>query len=83
MEIFIKEFVKNMQESDIYNYALKKENITLTDNEVKTIYMYIKNYWQVFYKGDPTNLFEELKDMVEPKTYDKLIELYNKYKKNK
>lgn len=83
MEIFIKEFVKNMQESDIYNYALKKENITLTDNEVKTIYMYIKNYWQVFYKGDPTSLFEELKDMVEPKTYDKLIELYNKYKKNK
>ena len=26
---------------------------------------------------------EELKEKLEPKTYDKIIELYNKYKKNK
>ena len=82
MNYLIKEYIKKITEEDIYNYALK-EGITLLNNEVKVIYVYIKNYWQVFLNEDSTFLFEELKEKVEPKTYDKLIELYNKYKKYK
>lgn len=80
MEFVVKELVDKLTEEDIFNFATK-EGITLTDDELKTIYMYIKNYWRVFLKDDPTFLFSELKEKVEPKTYDKLIELYNKYKK--
>lgn len=80
MEIVIKELVEKLTEKDIANFALK-ESIILNDEETKIIYLYIKNYWQIFYKGDPNALFSELKEKLEPKTYQKINELYNKYKK--
>lgn len=82
MNFIIKEYIKNLTEEDIYNFALK-EGITLLNHEIKVIYLYIKNYWEVFLNEDSTFLFEELKEKLEPKTYDKIIELYNKFKKNK
>ena len=80
MEFLIKEYIKKITEEDIYNYA-QKEGITLLNDELKTIYFYIKNYSEVFMKKDATFLFEELKEKLQPKTYEKIIELYNKYKK--
>ena len=82
MNFLLKEYIKNITEEDIYNFAVK-EGINLLDYETKVIYMYLKNYWNVFLNEDATFLFEELKEKIESKTYDKLIELYNKYKKNK
>lgn len=80
MEFVIKEFVDKLKEEDINNFALK-EGVNLTDEELKTIYLYIKNYWQVFYKEDASYLFEELKEKLSPNTYSKVLELYNKYKR--
>lgn len=80
MEFVVKELVDNLTEKDIYNFSLK-EGITLTDEELKIIYMYIKNYWKVFLKEDANYLFVELKEKLQPNTYNKIIELYNKYKK--
>lgn len=80
MEFVIKEFVDKLTEEDINNFALK-EGVKLTDEELKVIYLYIRNYWQVFYKGDATSLFHELKEKLSPKAYDKVLELYNKYKR--
>ena len=80
MEFILKEFISRMTEDDIFNYALK-EGITLSNDELKTIYLYIKNYWQVFYMEDATYLFSELKEKLSPRVYHKIIELYNKYKK--
>lgn len=80
MEFVIKELVDKLTEKDINNFAIK-EGINLTNDELKIIYLYIKNYWQVFYKDDPITLFSELKEKLEPKTYLKITELYNKYKK--
>ena len=80
MEYIIKEFVDKLKEEDIKSFALK-ERVTNTDEEVKTIYMYIKNYWQVFYKDNPDALFKELKEKLSDGIYNKIIELYNKYKK--
>ena len=79
MNYLIKEYIKKITEEDIYNFALK-EGINLLDHEKKTIYVYLKNYWHVFLNEDSTFLFEELKEKLEPKTYNKLVELYNKYK---
>lgn len=80
MEFVLKDIVNKLSEDDIRNFAFK-EGICLTNDELKTIYVYIKNYWHIFFKGDATFLFEELKDKLEPKTYTKVVELYNKYKK--
>ena len=80
MEFIIKEFVSNLTENDINNFALK-EGIMLENEELKTIYMYIKNYWQIFYKEDANYLLKELKEKLKPNTYTKIVELLNKYKK--
>ncbi len=80
MNYFLKEYINSLTEKDIYNYGLK-EGITLTDDEVKTIYLYIKNYWETLIKDDSTFIFEELKEKLSPKAYQKVIELFNKYKK--
>lgn len=82
MNFLLKEYIKNITEEDIYNFAVK-EGINLLDYETKVIYMYLKNYWNVFLNEDATFLFEELKEKLKPNTYNKIIDLYNKYKKNK
>ena len=79
MNFLLKEYIKKITEEDIYDFALK-EGIDLLDHETKIIYVYLKNYWEVFLKEDSTFLFEELKEKLEPKTYYKIVELYNKYK---
>lgn len=79
-EYLIGEYVNNkLTEQDINNFALKK-NIHLTEDEIRTIYVYIKNYWKEFYKGDPTELFIELKEKLNKETYDTIIKLYEEYK---
>lgn len=82
MNNLIKKYIENITEQDIYNFALN-EGIKLMDHETKIIYVYLKNYYQVFLNEDATFLFEELKEKLNPNTYNKLIELYNKYKKKK
>ena len=80
MDFLIGEYIKKITEEDIYNFAVN-EGVKLLNDEVKTIYVYIKNYWRVFLHEDATFLFEELKSKLSEKTYNKAVELYNKYKK--
>ena len=79
-EKLIKEYVVKLTEEDIESFA-KKRGITITNEELKTIYMYIKNYWKEFYKGDPTELFLELKEKLSKDVYNEILNLYNEYKK--
>lgn len=80
MNYFLKEYINSLTEKDIYNFGLK-EGITLKDEETKTIYLYIKNYWETLIKDDSTFIFEELKEKLRPQVYQKVVELFNKYKK--
>lgn len=80
MENLIKEYIENLDEYTIDKYA-KSNQIYLSDDETKIIYLYIKNYWEVFYKGNPTELFKELEEQLSKENYQKILELYNKYKK--
>lgn len=80
MNYFLKEYINSLTEKDIYNFGLK-ESITLKDEETKTIYLYIKNYWETLIKDDSTFIFEELKEKLRPEVYQKVVELFNKYKK--
>lgn len=80
MKFLIKNYVENLTEEDIENFAIK-EGITLLEKEKRILYIYIKNYWETLLEKDSTFIFEELKEKLQPKTYEKVIELYNKYKK--
>lgn len=80
MNYLIGEYVKKITEEDVYNFALK-EGTKLLDYETKTIYNYIKNYWKVLINQDSTFIFEEIKKIVRPEVYEKVVYLYNKYKR--
>lgn len=80
MEQLIKEYIDNLDEYTIKKYA-NSNKIYLSDQETKIIYLYLKNYWETFYKGDPTELFTELKEQLSKENYLKIKELYLKYKK--
>ena len=80
MKYLIGEYVKKMVEEDVYNFALN-EGIKLLDYETKEIYTYIKHYWKVILDGDPTFIFDDLQSKVRKEVYDKIIILYDKYKR--
>jgi sulfur relay (sulfurtransferase) DsrC/TusE family protein len=71
----IQEYVGRMNVSDIDNFA-KKQGITLSEEELKIIYEYIKNHWRTFYYGNPKELLEELKGKLSINVYNKLEALY-------
>jgi sulfur relay (sulfurtransferase) DsrC/TusE family protein len=79
MNNFIKEYINNIDEYTINKYA-KINNINLSDQETKVLYLYIKNYWQIFYKGNPKDLFKELEEQISKENLDKIKDLYKKYK---
>lgn len=80
-EKVIEYYVSILTKEDIINYS-KKESMILSSMEIDIIYEYIKKYWYIFYKGNPSVLFNELKNKLSNQTYNKIIELYNLYKNN-
>lgn len=72
----------NLTKQDIIKFS-KKENVSLTEIELNIIYNYIKKDWLIIVKNDPTPIFNDLKTKLQPNTYNKIIELYNKYKSYK
>ena len=80
MEKMIKEYIDTIDEYTIDKYA-KSQNINLNDKELKVIYLYLKNYWYIFLKEDPSDLFKELETQIEEDNLNKIKNLYQKYKK--
>ena len=75
----IRNYVSKLTHNDIYNFALK-QNIKLENDEINIIYNYIKNDWETIVFGNPTKLFDEFKSKVNNNTYNKAMELFQKYK---
>ena len=74
----IYEYIKRIKKEDIYNYCIK-EKIKLSNNEIDIIYDYINNRYNDII-DNPNNTLLEIKDKLNIKTYNKLLELYDKYK---
>lgn len=77
---FIEKYIQKLTKEDIYNYA-QKENITLTTQELNTIYNYIIIHHKSFLRNKnirPT-LLKELKSQVSIPVSNKLDELYYLY----
>lgn len=71
-------YIKKIKKDDIFNYGIK-ENIVLNNKEINIIYDYINNRYDDII-NDTDNIFKELKDELNIKTYNKLLELYDRYK---
>ena len=79
-KLIIINYIKKLTKGDIYNYC-KNNRIPIKDEEVDVIYYYIKNKYNIFFEGCHEELLNEIKYKVRSYTYNKIIELYNKYKK--
>lgn len=78
-EKIIESYVTKLNLNDIYSFS-KKENFNILEEDAKTILFYIKKYWYIILKKDPEDIFLKLKEEVNINTYNKVIELYKKYK---
>lgn len=78
-KLIIINYIKRLTKNDIMNYC-NNNNIPLTDEELEVIYYYIKNRYNDFLEGKETKILEEIKYKVKSATYNKILELYTKYK---
>ena len=78
---FIERYIDKIKKEDIYNYAIK-EGITLNNQELDTLYTYLKAYYKTFlrYKDTRLNILNEIKSKVSIKASKKIDELYYLYK---
>ena len=78
---FIERYIEKIKKEDIYNYA-HTQGINLTNQELDTLYSYLKNYHKVFLRNKETRpkLLNEIKSKVTLPVANKLDELYNTYK---
>lgn len=76
--LFITEYIKKLTKEDILRYGIK-QNIVLTKDELDIIYNYIKNKYQDIF-DNPIKVINEIKGNVRDNVYNKILELYNKYK---
>ena len=75
----IENYIKKITKNDILNYS-KKEQIELNDNELDIVYNIIKNDYKILLYGDSTNIFNKLKNRINPTSYNKIKQLFDFYK---
>ena len=75
----ISEYVNRLRKSDIIYYA-EKQGISLDKEEVELIYDYIKKDYKTIIYGNPKDILNEIKFKVKPLTYNKIENLYIKFK---
>ena len=78
-EKMIEKYINKLTKEDILKFSYT-QNVKLTHEELDIIYFYIKEYWRQIVKSDITSIFVELKEKLSTNVYNKMIELYNKYK---
>lgn len=77
---FIKQYVQALTKDDIIRFA-KEQRVTLTTSEVNLFYQNVKQHWETVLYGNPTALFQSMKQDLRPETYEKMLELYTFFKK--
>ena len=78
MNNIIKMYIDKLTKDDIKSY-ISKNNYNVSDNDINTIYFYIKNYTDEFF-NNPDIILNKIKRDISNSTYIIIINLYNKYK---
>lgn len=74
----VNEYISKINKDDIVNYC-KKNDITISNDDLNVIYYYIKNESNSFF-DNPATTINELKFKLSSNSYNILLDLYNKYK---
>ncbi|MBQ8218929.1 MAG: hypothetical protein IJZ79_04180 [Bacilli bacterium] len=77
-KLFIYEYINKITKENIYNYGLN-QGINLEKKDLDIIYYYVKNEYKRFF-NNPEDILLEVKDKLSNNTYNKILQLYNKYK---
>ena len=75
----IEEYVNRLTRNDIERFALK-QGIVLDNDELNIVYTYIKKNYKTIIYGNPKDILLEIKKIVKPLTYNKIENLYIKFK---
>lgn len=75
----IKMYINKLDKNTINKFALR-EDIELTSNELDIIYNSVKNDFDKLLDSDFYKYIYEYKSKLSEKVYNKIIELYEKYK---
>lgn len=77
-KLLIYKYMNKITKDDINKYALN-QNVSLKSNELDLLYAYIKKYSKRIL-NEPLDVIDEIKDDLSIDVYNKLLELYDKYK---
>jgi len=75
----IQEYVNRLTKSDIEKFALK-QGIVLEKEELDVVYNYLKSNYKTIIYGNPKDILLEIKGRVSPLTYNKIENLYERFK---
>lgn len=75
----IEEYINRLKKEDIVKFSLK-QGIVLESNEIDIIYEYIKSNYKTIIYGNPKDILLEIKEKVSYLTYNKIENLYIKFK---
>lgn len=77
-KLILYQYISKLKKEDIIKFGIK-EGIIIKEEEVDFIYSYIKgNYEKII--DNPSDILTNIKDKVSNKVYQKILELYDKYK---
>ncbi len=80
MNIFLlSQYISKLTKEDIEVFALK-QGIVLTSDELDLINKIVKKDYKTFVYGNPKPILEDLKNKVQPLTYNKIENLYVQFK---
>lgn len=74
----IKSYINIIKKEDIKIF-LNNNNIYLNDKELDYAYYIVKNKYELIINND-NDIFYEIKNNISKVNYEKLLNLYNKYK---
>lgn len=75
----IEDYVRRLTIADVERFALK-QGIVLDSDELKIVYNYIKKDYKTIIYGNPRDILMEIMGKVKPITYNKIENLYEKFK---
>lgn len=77
-KLIVYQYINRLRREDIVNFCSIK-GFRVSDNEIDTIYSYIKNDYKRFF-DNPNGILNEVKGKVSDDSFKIIMELYNKYK---
>lgn len=79
MHKLLKNYINKISIDNINSFALKN-GANLSDKELKLIYKYVKNDWETIIFGNPSQIFDDLKENLTAKNYQIATNLFTSYK---